>query len=102
MNPFKKLFAWLRLQEAIRKADNAWKQTNKRHYVLPGTGRSLLIMDRKNFRLLKRKGYIPNKASTRDADLESFYFTPHADGSNALSDYDKKLKVEQYYRWFGV
>ncbi len=102
MNIFQQFFAYLRLREAVRKADMAYDRTGKRHYVLPGAGRSLIVMDRSNFRILKRKGYIPQKVFTHDAMVESFYFTPHGDGSGRLSESDRKLKVRQYFLWYAA
>lgn len=102
MNIFQRFFAYLRLREAVRKADEAWRHTAKRHYVLPGANRTLVVMDRTNFRILRRKGYIPHKASTHDAMLESFYFTPHGDGSGWLSEQDRRNKVIQYFSWYAA
>lgn len=102
MNIFQQFFAYLRLREAVRKADEAWRRTRKRHYVLPGANRSLIVMDRANFRILKRKGYISQKAFAHDAMLESFYFTPHGDGSGWLSEKDRRRKVRQYFSWYSA
>lgn len=100
MNIFQQFFAYLRLREAVRKADEAYRLTRKRHYVLPGPGRSLIVMDRKNFRILKRKGYISQKAVTADAMMESFYFTSQGDGSGFLSESARRHKVQQYFAWY--
>ena len=102
MNIFQQFFAYLRLREAVRKADQAYRNTGTRHYVMPGANRTLIVMDRKNFRILKRKGYIPSKAMTHDAVLESFYFTPHRDGSGWLTETDRRKKVTQYYSWYAA
>lgn len=104
MNIFQQFFAYLRLREAVRKADEAYQQTGKRHYVMPSFGgdRKLLVMDRSNFRILKRKGYITHKALVHDMMLESFYFTPHRDGSGWLTDKDRRRKVRQYFSWYAA
>ena len=102
MNIFQQFFAYLRLREAVRKADEAYSRTGKRHYVLPGTNRQLIVMDRKNFRILKRKGYISQKAIAHDAMMESFYFTPHADGSGRLSESGRRHKVQRYFSWYAA
>ena len=97
-------FAYLRLREAVRKADEADRKTGKRHYVLPSFGgdRKLIVIDRSNFRIIKRKGYIDNKALVRDMILESFYFTPHRDGSGWITDEDRRKKIRQYFSWFAA
>lgn len=100
MNIFQQFFAYLRLRTAVRKADEAYSLHRRRFYVLPGADRSLVVMDRSNFRMLKRKGYISQKAFTRDALFESFYFSPCADGSGRLSEADRRCKVRQYFSWY--
>ncbi len=100
MNIFRQFFAYLRLREAIRKADEAYIRTKNRQYVLPGSDCRLIIMDRSNFRLLKRKGYIPNNACTHDAVVESFYFTPYRDGSGWITKADRLHKLKKYFQWY--
>lgn len=102
MNIFQQFFAYLRLREAVRKADEAYRLHHRRFYVLPGAGRSLVVIDRANFRILKRKGYISPNAITRDAVNESFYFTPFADGSGRISEADRRHKVMQYFSWYAI
>ena len=104
MNIFQIFFAYLRLREAVRKADEAYRTTGIRHYVMPSFGgdRKLLVMDRSNFRILKRKGYITHKALVHDMMLESFYFTPYRDGSGWLSEKDRRKKVRQYFSWYAA
>ena len=102
MNIFQQFFAYLRLWEAVRKADEAYRLHRRRFYVLPGADRSLVIMDRSNFRILKRKGYISQKAIAHDAMMESFYFTPHADGSGRLSESGRRHKVQRYFSWYAA
>lgn len=104
MNLFQKFFAYLRLREAVIRADRAYHQTGTRHYVMPSFGgdRKLLVIDRSNFRILKRKGYINQKAMTHDMMLESFYFTPHRDGSGWLTEKDRRVKVRQFFSWYAA
>ena len=101
MNVLRKLNAYLRLREAVNQADAAWQRNRKRYYVLPSTdgSRLLIVMDRQNFRVLKRKGYIDRSASMPDLAVESFYFTPSGNGTGCLSDADRRHKAAQYYSW---
>lgn len=101
MNVFRKLNAYLRLREAVNQADAAWQRSRKRYYVLPSTdgSRRLIVMDRQNFRALKRKGYIDRSAAMPDLAVESFYFTPTGNGTGCLSDADRRHKAAQYYSW---
>lgn len=83
-------------------ADNAHKQNGERYYVMPGYDRKLIIMDRRNFRLLKQKNYIPNKASVKHLELECFYCTPYKNGKGKLSKDDIASKRDQFYRWLSL
>lgn len=101
MNIFQRFRASLQLREAIKKADNAWRLTGRRHYVLPTFGGSqrLIIMDRKNFRIFKQKHYIKPNATIRDVERECFYCTAYADGNNYLTDEQKAVKRQNFYNW---
>lgn len=103
MNIFKKLMARLRLDEAIRQADDAHQKTGHRYYVMPYTeqGRKkLMILDRQNFRLMKQKGYIHHRVLTNDLARECFYHTGHANNSGQLPPEAAKLKRKQFYEWY--
>lgn len=102
MNVFKKLKAYLRYREAVRKANEAHERTGERYYVMPasGTKRALLVMDRFNFRRLKHKGYITNKAFVADLERECFYATPYRNGSAEFSTLVIEFKKRQYYAWY--
>lgn len=102
MNVFKKFKAYLRYREAVKKADEAHAKTGERYYVMPSSGnkKALLIMDRFNFRKLKHKGYITNKAFVADLERECFYATPYKDGSAEFSYIVINYKKQQYYNWY--
>lgn len=103
MNIFKKLMARLRLDEAIKQADNAHQKTGHRYYVMPYTeqGRKkLMILDRQNFRRLKQKGYIHHRVLTNDLARECFYHTGHANNTGQLPPEAAKLKRKQFYEWY--
>lgn len=101
MNIFKKFRASLRLFEAIRQADKAYEETGERHYVMPTSGKSgqLIIMDRKNFRKLKHKGYITKEANIGDLEKECFYCTPYRNGEGAMPDMVAQMKKQEYFKW---
>lgn len=101
MNIFRKIKVTLQLREAVRKANDAHQKTGNRYYVLPtfnGSGK-LIVLDKKDFKKLRRKGYINTKASIRDLINESFYFTPYVNGDGYLSEHDRKRKVLQFFSW---
>lgn len=100
MNIFKKFRAMLRLNEAIRRADNAHKESGERYYVMPsGKKGNLIIMDRANFRKLKHKKYINRTAFVGDLERECFYCTPYRNGTGQLSPEAVAIKRKQYYSW---
>jgi hypothetical protein len=101
MNFFKKFIATMRLNEAIRQADNAAKNTGNRHYVMPtsGTSGKLIIMDRYNFRKLKQKKYINPKATVKDLEIRCFYATPYRNGKGTIPPETLKQKRQNYYNW---
>lgn len=99
MNIFKKFKCYLRLREAVIKADKAHSESGARYYVLPATGGTLIVTDRKNFRLLKQKGYIRRNVTITDLVSHSFYFTPYKDGSRGLSADYAVEKRKNYYDW---
>lgn len=101
MNFFKKIIATLRLNEAVRQANNAHKKTGQRYYVMPTSGASgkLIIMDRRNFRKLKQKRYITHRAFVRDLEVECFYCTPYRNGTGALTKEAELIKRQNYFMW---
>lgn len=101
MNIFLRIFATLRLNFAISKADTAFATTGERHYVMPVQGsRKLVLVDRRNFRILRRKGYINSKATVTDMISECFYHTPYRDGSGIIPPSIAAAKRQAYLRWF--
>lgn len=101
MNVFRKFKAYLRYREAVKKANEAHERNGQRYYVMPAAGKKkvLLVMDRFNFRKLKHKGYITNKAFVADLERECFYATPYRNGSAQMSRPVIELKKQQYYAW---
>lgn len=83
-------------------ADAAYRADGNRYYVMPvdgSFGRRLLVLDRKNFRLYKRKRYVGADAKVFDLIRECFYHTPYRGGAQALSPGARWCKEAQYLRW---
>lgn len=99
MNIFKKFMAFLRFREAVKQADNAYKINGRRFYVLPSAGRKLVIMDRKNFRELRRKHYIDRNAKVPQLAESSVYCTPDARGMGGTPPEAFKAKFHNYIKW---
>lgn len=76
MNALKKFGLFLRYRLAVIKADEAHKKNGKKYFVIPTKTGKLLIVDRKNYRILKRKFYLPNESLYKDLPKECLYCTP--------------------------
>lgn len=96
MNIFKRFKAFLRFREAMRQADKAYAQTNQRHYVLPSPDGMLIIMNRKNFRELKRKGYIDRRAYVLGLEKGCLYCTPYGNGTRGMSNQTCEERYQRY------
>lgn len=99
MKLYRRFKAYLALREAIRKADDAHAAGGGRFYVLGDANGNLIVTDKKNFRGLKRKGYIDRNATTQDALNECFYFTPFKDGHGSITPFIQDIKRKQYLSW---
>lgn len=90
---------YLRLRAAKRMADEQHAKDGDRYYVVPNTKGQLLVMDRKNFKKLKQKGYIDRGTTLNDIRRGAFYYTPYANGSDAMNKALQKEGAEMYYAW---
>lgn len=103
MNIFSRIKAIIRLNEAIRMANDEFIKQGTRFYVMPYNTDDykpkLLVMDRNRFRQFKQKGYIPRQATVADLEREAFYFTPYANGTCALPPEARSSRREIYLRW---
>jgi hypothetical protein len=99
MNIFVKFQSLLRLHEAIRQADAAHEKDGERYYIMPSSDGKLIIMHKRDLRLLKRKHYVNDKATTQDLIKECFYCTPYTYGDGALPPEIRSEKKAQYLSW---
>lgn len=100
MNIFRKFKAYLRLKEAVRKAEKAHEETGERYYVIPvDSSNKLIVMDRKNFRKLKFKGYLPSGLHVSNLERGCFYCTSYRNGKDSLPQNIVEMKRKQYYNW---
>lgn len=94
-----KLRDLLRLRRAVEMADEAHESTGERYYVMPTTDGKMIITDRYNFRIMKKKGYISLEAKVMDLVKECFYCTPYRNGKEELPPDVVALKRRQYLSW---
>ena len=73
----KRLKAKMVYSKAVRKAESASAKDNgNRYYVMPSTVRGkVIIFDRSQFRILKRKHYVKESMSMQDCVKNCFYHT---------------------------
>lgn len=99
INWYRYLRDYLRLRNAIQTADEQHAKDGDCYFVMPSTDGTLLIMDRKNFKGLKRKHYIGQNVTLNDLKRECFYRTSYAGGRDPLSADDRQAKANSYYAW---
>lgn len=99
MNIFKKLKYYIMYRRAVIMANDAYSETRNRYYVIPTPEGKLMVVDRTNFRLLKRKHYFNPNATLNHLAAECFYHTPHADGTRAMSPKEAKARRTLYWQW---
>ena len=100
MNIIKKFKAFLRFREAVRRADAAHEQgDHRRYYVLPSKNGKLVIMDRKNFRELRRKRYIDRNITVRAVADHCLYHTPDAGGMGGTPNEYLREKFNDYIKF---
>lgn len=101
MNRLKTFYALLRFYSAVNQASKAHKTTGERYYVMPvGKKGRLIIMDRDNFRKLKRKHYVTNSATVSDLEKECFFCTPYRNGDGRLPLHIANMKRKEYLNYF--
>lgn len=91
-------FRILSLNNAIDKAEELYNKHQERFYVMP-IGRRLIVVNRSQFRQIKRNNFIDNKATTIDALRESFYFTPDKGGNSPMNKAILKKKKIMYIKY---
>lgn len=101
MNIFKKFKAYLRFREAVRKADLAHSVDGKCYYVVPMVNGNLLIVDGKNFNILRRKGYISRDTKIKDLKASCLYHTPHTRGAKGMTEVEIDANRQRYYEMLG-
>lgn len=99
VNPYYAIKDYLRFREAVIMADDAHAKDSDRYYVMPTMNGKLMVMDRKNFRILKQKGYIAKNASMQSAIRECFYYTPKIGEVEPMTASIGKAKYEEYKQW---
>ena len=104
MNRLQSYKAYLMYRKAVLMADKKHRETGNRYFVLPNLDEKvfLIVTDRKNFRILRRKGYIDHNMKIDDVFKACFYYTPQKDGlGKNLTEDELKVKQLHYQVWYG-
>lgn len=96
MNIFKKIKAEIVYSLAVRKANNAHSEKGERYYVMPSEDGRLVVVDRRNFSILKRN----KDASVADMQRACFYCTPYRNGKGEMPADITALKHSAFLDWF--
>lgn len=96
MNAFKKFKAYLTLRSAIQLAEEQYCKDMDRYYVVHDIRGKLIVMCRKDFKYLKRKHIISERARITDVIRECFYYTRHLT-SEPIPDMIATRKRQEYF-----
>ena len=105
MNILKKVYRTLKAniiyEMAIFKLDDAYHKNPRRYYLLidHSTG-GFIIVDRNNFRALKRKHYISPKATMQNLRNDCTVHTPYADGTGLMPLVVLRERKRAYIKWY--
>lgn len=99
LNLIRKFKSYLIYREAVAKAETLHSETGDRQFVIPSPDGSLIIVDRRNFRLLKRKGYIEKDVRISDLIISSFYYTSDRSGRYPIPEHEIEIRKQKFYLW---
>ena len=99
VNLIKRIKSELQFKKAVDEAEKAHEKNGGRFYVLPNKNGKLLVLDRTNFRILKRKGYIKSNYNMNDVKRISFYYTSGQINDNMISDEEAALRKSFFLSW---
>lgn len=90
-------------RKAVRLANERHRKDGHRYFVMPNrdTKIFLIVTDRKNFRGIRKKGYIDRSMKMEDVFKRCFYYTPQANGEGRnITEEELKIKQLAYQVWY--
>lgn len=93
-------YATLMLDYAIHRAEKAHRASGERYYVIPDSGRKLIVINRKEFRGFRRVYLLDPSKRIADLMKTSFYFTADRAEKQILRHVDIQAKREMYLKWY--
>ena len=102
MRVFRRLAAMVQYEKAVEKAETALMMTGQRQYVvcgMDGEKRKLVIMDRRNFRMLRMKHYIRQGMDVKALKEKCVYCTGYANGSGVMTVASRRNGKKRALKW---
>lgn len=99
MKFLRELKSKMQFDKAVEQADKEYSKSRNRQYVVPDKDGKLIVMDRKNFRLLKRKSYMPAGMNTPTLMNASYYHTQDRGGNSPMSPEQVQKNKDSYVLW---
>lgn len=76
-----------------------YNRNNCRYYVMPDENDRLICMNRQEFHKLRTKLFMSSEAKVKHLIQESFYYTPNANGKDALSPEIREFKRKKFVEY---
>lgn len=102
MKFWKKILAQVKYDRAVKMANKAYEETGHMHFVIPNRNGKivLVVMDRKNFRSIRDKGYIDKNARMLHLYATCVYHTPNAKGENGMTADAISWRKRKFISWY--
>ena len=79
-----------------RDGTTQFMRPNVRYYIMPDENDKLICMNRQEFHKLRTKRQMSQDVLVKHLKKECFYYTPHANGRNPISEREKKERIDMY------
>lgn len=88
-----------KLRKAIRQAKKSYQTKPDRYYVIADLEMNLYVLNKWAFKKLRHDGYFHHMAFVRDLREAAFYYTPYANGSQAISGKEQSEKRIEFLKF---
>ena len=102
-HPYMLLRARIAYDRAVFKAEESLANTGQRTYVIKARSsgkKQFMLVDRSNFRKLKKLGHINRRATIKSLENYCFYCTSYANGTDEMPADIVTMKRKQALRWY--
>lgn len=102
-NIWRRIMAEKMYEKALEEAVAAYRASGKRQYVVKGRlkdgKKTLRVLDRKNFRFLRRKGCIDGRFRMMDMERLCFWHTAHGNGEGEMDEMEMEWRRKKAVAW---